>query len=68
MQVNVSNVKWLAVNQLVTVIVIVKVMDLSALEKVMSKEGKELLKQECGVCDDSGCAFSVVGTRCSCSE
>lgn len=40
-----SDVGGASVNQLVTVVV--KVMDVSAPEEVMMKEGKELYKQEC---------------------
>ena len=56
--VKLKEVDGLGTGQLVTVMV--KVMDVGAPEKVKTKEGKELSKQECKICDDSGCVCLVL--------
>ena len=60
--VKLKEVDGLGTGQLVTVMV--KVMDVGAPEKVKTKEGKELSKQECKICDDSGCVRLIMGKGC----
>ena len=56
--VKVNDVSDTPVNEHVTVVV--KVFNLSAPAKVTTKDGKELCKQECVVCDESGCVRLVL--------
>ena len=56
--VKLKEVNGLGIGQLVTVIV--KVMDVGAPEKVKTKEGKDLTKQKCKICDESGCVRLVL--------
>ena len=53
-----SNVNGLSASQLV--MVLMKVMDVAAPDKVETKEGRELCKQECKICDESGCMRLVL--------
>ena len=49
----VNDISTLATGELVTVNVKAKIVD--APEKVQSKEGEDLMKQECVIGDESGC-------------
>lgn len=57
-QVKVCDVDGLVVGQLVTVLI--KVMHLEPPQKVKTKDGKELSKQECKIRDDLGCVRLVL--------
>ena len=58
LQVKLSNVNGLSASQLV--MVLMKVMDVAAPDKVETKEGRELCKQECKIGDESGCMRLVL--------
>lgn len=53
-----SDVNKLSASQIVTVLI--KIIDVAAPEKAKPKEGKELCKQECKICDESGCVRLVL--------
>ena len=57
-QVKLRDVSGLSTGQLVTVVI--KAMDVAAPEKVKTKDGKELNKEECKICDESGCLRLVL--------
>ena len=57
-QAKLQDVSGLSAGQLVTVVI--KAMVVATPEKVKTNDGKELSKQECKICDESGCLQLVL--------